>query len=569
MRGLSVVRRYRHGVLWGLLLLLAVPVAAQPVSPETQAERLLVRGMTQAYLDDHARAIELYEQALRLTPGRPTLLSALADAYTALDDLASARFYARQALAAAPDNLHYHEQVIHLAMKAGDDAEALAACHTLLQAFPGHRPTLRTLARLEAAAGHPKAALEALRTLAARAAPDAGMLTEMLQLYTRLEDEAGMERTLRSLIRLADDPAEYGRMLARLYERQGRPDEAVTLYEGLLSRNPDDAATALALASAYREAGRSAEADTLLARTLAGTAATPDQLLARAHLFLERDPTGAPARAAALMLARQALARAPRHAGALRLIGDLFFDDGAYAAAADTLARALEADPRDPARWDRAVEAYLRAARPLPAARLAEDGLLLFPGRPTLLRARAEAALAAGDDARARAFLTDALTALDDTAPDDAPTRALLLATLARTHGEAPTRADSLLDRALTLAPAAPPVQQQAAEVYLRQGRRLGQALEMARQAREADPTSASFLTTLGTVHLRLDHLEEAHRWTAAALEAGGGAPALERAGDVLARMGRFDEARQRWQAALDRVPGRRSLQQKLEALAH
>lgn len=567
----AFVRPARLGwvVFWLLGTLATTAATARQVGPETQAQRLLVRGMTRAYLDDHEQALQFYEQALRLTPGEPTLLSAMAESYAALDDLQTALFYAEQARSLAPETRYYHQHLIQLFIQAGETTRAAEACHSLLATFPDHLPTLRLLATLEAGAGHLEAALSALETVAARTAPTQALLAEMLQLYLRLGDDDGTEATLKSLLDVSDHPETHRKMLGDLYVRQGRTGEAAALYENALRERPGDVEAAMALAGLYRRLGRDAAADTLLAHTLAVPSATPAQLMARATAFRDRAGDDPHATTLARTLVRQVLRRQPGHPDALLLLGTLLFDEGAFAAAADTLALALEQNPRDPMTWDRTAEAYLKAFRPARAADVAEEGLMLFPGRPALLRAAAFGRLRAGDRGAAREHFEEALALREEEAPADSTERADLLSGLALTFPADAVRADSLFSRALALAPASAPVLNRYAAALADRGRDLPRALELAERARRQDPGNPAFLTTLGWVHFQMNHLEEALQWLERAVDAGGDARTYERAGDVLARMGRFDEARRRWRHALELTPDNRSLQTKLEQQPH
>jgi Tfp pilus assembly protein PilF len=67
-----------------------------------RAEQLFVRGLTRAYLGDHAGAAALYEQVLALRPQEAAVLGALAESHEARGEFAAARYYAERAVAAAP-----------------------------------------------------------------------------------------------------------------------------------------------------------------------------------------------------------------------------------------------------------------------------------------------------------------------------------------------------------------------------------------------------------------------------------------------------------------------------------
>ncbi|GIV59189.1 tetratricopeptide repeat protein [Rhodocaloribacter litoris] len=546
--------------------------APVPGRDEVRAEQLFVRGMTRAYLEDHEAALQLFQEALRLRPNEPAILSALADAYAALDDLPSALFYAEQARARAPDNVHYHEQVARLHLAAGDTARAVAAYEALLAVHPDYLPALQTLAHLQAGRGHYEAALAALERLHELTGDVPGLLDQMLQLYRRLGDNDGLETTLQRLLAREPNRPDYLQMLAELYVRQERAAEAATLYETLLARRPGDVELILALAHVYRAMGEEERARALVEQATGAAPASAGQRVAQATPFLERAGADPEAARAARHLLLQALELDPGHAGALEALGNLDFDTGAYAEAADRLTRAARLTPRRLDLWTRAAAATLQAGRAHRAADLAEEALLLFPGNLELLHTAAFAHLRLQQEKIARTHFEEALSLLqEETAPDPGLQADLMaglgLALARQADPSAPAaRIDSLFARARHLAPHRPAVLNLYATYLLEHRHAPEQALPPATEAVDLAPENPSFLGTLGRVYLQLGRLDEAERRLARAVATGrADATVYEHYGDLLARLGRTADARAFWQKALELHPGRAALQAKLQ----
>ncbi len=554
-------------LLLGMLFLWpALQVSAQTVD-QIQAERVFVRGMTRAYLGDHEAALRFYEEALRLAPNRPAILSAAAASHAALGDLPSAIFFAEQARALDPSNVYYHRQVAELYAQSGDVAHATAAYDTLLASHPGDAAAWLALARLYAAQGRLEDALTAFEHLRALSEDDPEVLTQMLQIYSRLGDPAGMERTLRRLLEIAPRP-EHRRMLAELFVREGRTEQAADLYESLLSDDPSDVESLLALSDLYRQMGRAAHADSLLDRSARAADATADQLLVQAKPFLERAVSDSAAAAAARRLLERALTREPTHYETLRALGNLLYETGEYDEAERRLSETLRLNPRDPELWNRAAGAALLAGRPSRAVEIAEEGLLLFPGHIDLMHTAALGYLDTYQNENARALLEQALDLLEES-PDASPRiRADLLAGLGMLytrHRDYHT-ADSLYARALAVDPDHAVALNNLAYSLAERDRDLDHALELALRAHALIPENPSFMDTLGWIFLKKDDLANAEKWLARALEAGG-ALALEHYGDLKARLGDLDAARDYWQRAFEQHPDRAELRSKLERL--
>ncbi len=544
------------------------PEASGQAGATAYAQQRFVRGLVRAELEDYDAAIRFYEEALRAAPGEAAILSALAGAHAAQDGLTAARYYARQARQAAPENTFYYFQEADLHREAGDAEEALATYRALLAQAPQNAEARFAFARTQVEAGRLNEALATYEALLERVGETPEIRTRMLELQRRLGDEAGMERTLEALI--AEEPEEslFRRLLSALYQQQGRPAEAVRQLEAALEEDPNDLEAALALVELYRATGRSDEAEALLSRSLGAENASTAQLVERAATLLaraERDPAAAEA---AERLLRQALDKDPDHAEALGMLGDLRFRAGAYAEAAPLLTRALEENPRSPERWFRAAAAHLQSGAARQAADVASEGLLLFDGQLPLVRVAAYALMDAGQNAAAARRFEEAVALLEETSTEGAAAeRADLLASLGLLHNRTGDAAasDSAYARALALNPDHALALNNYAYNLAERGESLDRALTMARRAVELDPESASFLDTLGWVYFKRGNLDEAARWIEKAVATGEASAAVyEHRGDVAAAQGRSGEAQRFWEMALEKSPDRPTLRQKL-----
>jgi tetratricopeptide (TPR) repeat protein len=396
---------------------------------------------------------------------------------------------------------------------------------------------------------------------------EAGVYTEMLRLYRETDNEAGAERTLRTLIDRRHNPSVYRRMLGQLYARQDRYREAIPLFETLLSETPNDPSVLSQLKMMYLETGQPEKADRL-GLQLNEESATPQQFVAQAQsLYEEAAALDSADTARILRLVRRALDQDPAHAPALDLLGTVRFEQGRYGQAAAAFERAVDENPRDPRRWQRAALAHLRADSVRQAAALAEEGRLLFPGRHELTGIEARAHLRLGAPETARARFRDALSELDSTATP-APERALLHAGLGRAlHALGrPGEAARAVDTALRLAPRDATVLSVCARTLADRGESLDRALRYARRAVEVAPSTPEVLGTLGWVQLRRKQYAAARRAFEDALAAGTpDAWVYERFGDLHRALGHPDLARRYWQKALERSPTPDSLQQKLD----
>jgi len=375
------------------------PARSTPgVDANIDAERLLVRGMTRAYVGDIQAAIRIYERALEKAPQEATILSALADAHAAREDLTSALFYARQARDQASSNPHYHRELARLQREAGRLADAVSTARDMVERFPDDADARRLLAEMLVAADQPREALSAYdQLLDVAPADEVDIRHAMLRLYRRLDDPDGIERTLHALADLRPADRSYRLELGRLYRQDGQLRAAIDVYRTLLGDHPSDPALVSDLAALYWQTDQPERADSLLRRYTRQENATPEQRVGQAQA-LYRGAAVETASDTALTrtitrLLESALEQAPSNATALQLLGQLRYDAGQYADAGSLLTQALDQNPKAPARWVLAASAYLQADQADLAADTAEEGLLLFPGQFPLVRISAFAHL--------------------------------------------------------------------------------------------------------------------------------------------------------------------------------
>ena len=419
-------------------LLLAAPATAQQSAPSperqaAEAEQYFVRGMTRAYVGDYEEAVELYERALGFAPDEAAVLAALAEAHEALGDATTAIFFASRAVAAAPDEPSGYRHLAGLQLSTGDTDGALDTYQRLLAADPRDVGALTALARIQQQSGRLDDALATYETLLARVGENGAVRVRMLAIYRQQDDTAGAVRALEALTALDPGNSTLQRELAEVYAATGRPADAIRTLEAFLAERPDDAEARLQLAGLYRTTGDAERADALLGSLGAVTNASADPTGQAAALYrrAEDDPDAADT---ALRLLETADANGSADAEALLMLGDLRFRAGAWAGAADALARALADDPRNPAAWAQRVEAHVRADQPDAALDVADEALLLFPGQVALLRASGFAHAGAGRLADALRLYAQALALLDEEEPDDDTERSRLLEYLGDAH---------------------------------------------------------------------------------------------------------------------------------------
>ena len=570
-----------RSLLWGVLMAVlwtgsALTADAQartqggdsPIPAE--AERLFVRGMTHAFLDDYERAIAFYERALERAPRQAAILSALADAQAEQGEFDTAIFYAEQAYQTASQNTHYSLQLAGLYKETGATEDAIDQYRALIEAKPRTTEAYQSLADLLSNNNQPRAALGVYRDLIDRTGASPRTYLNMLRLHRRLNDTEGIRSTLQALVELQPNEPYFRRELADFYADQGATEQAIRAYERVLESSPDDAQTALALAKLYRATDQPEKASQLLDRVLDTENASAEQLVQRARPFYQRAQRDSNAAKSAVPLLERALELDSDNEAALRMLGTLRFRNGAYAEAGDLLTRALDQNPRAPERWAQAAAAYLQAGQSARAAEVADEGLLLFPGQLPLVRVSAYALMESNQNAEAIERFETVLGLIEDeTGVSDQRARFSAALGLLYSRTKDYEASDRYYEQALAADSTLTLALNNYAYSLAERGTRLDRALELARRAVDLDPNQASFLDTLGWVYFQRDALEQARKWIRQAIDTGdASATVYEHLGDIYEAQGDTSQARKYWREALDRAPDRPSLQEKLDASA-
>ncbi len=566
-------------LLGGLNPTVAAPASSAPPADTTnpQVQRFLIQGTTQTQLGDYEEAITYFEAALEQAPEEPVLLDALAEAYEAQGDLATALFYAQQAQTRGSSCPYYYHRLAKVQRAAEEPAAALSTYERLLDQLPNHTAAYRTRATLQADLGRTEAAVQSYETYLTRVdRPPISVYRRLLSLYREMGETEGIEETLRILVDRRPNHRIYRRRLGEHYANENRPAEALTLLAPLARQFPDDTALQHQVRQLAHQTGQpvSVSVGTPGVDSLAQSRASTDELVHRAQSKYDAAIASSPPDTTRLRTAedllQRALNRSPNHKAALSLRARLYEAWGRPEQAGRMLERLLELDPRTSERWTRAARAYQQAHLYADAANVAEEGFLLFPGHTLLVRIAGFARLHSNASARARDHFRDALSLLDDSA--DAGERAVLHAGLGLAYSrlDRPEEAIEALERARSLAPDHPKVLRLYAMSLALRNERLDHALDLAEQAVEQAPESPSAHHTLGWVHFRRNEVEAARRHLRIALDTGSpSATLLERFGDVQQALGNDAAAQTYWQRAADRAPDRSSLREKLKAPAN
>ena len=232
--------------MWEGLVGVLEKEAREAGTPQARAE--VLKRMAQVYREkqvDPRRAIQLYEQALEVTPQDAVALRALSDLYERENDWEGHARSLRRLLDFSATKIERLNLLRKLAAvygdKVGDVEEATWACTEVLESVPGDRDSLSRLEGLLEEAGRWQRLLKTLEyhaETAATPAEKAKILKRMaLVAGDKLDDDLDAITRWEAVRKLSPDDVEAVTALSDLYEKIGRWPELVALIERRLHRS--------------------------------------------------------------------------------------------------------------------------------------------------------------------------------------------------------------------------------------------------------------------------------------------------------------------------------------------
>jgi tetratricopeptide (TPR) repeat protein/tRNA A-37 threonylcarbamoyl transferase component Bud32 len=513
-----------------------VAIAATPRQKLNLYERMAA--LHEEEFLNHARAAECREQVLAIDPANEAALTALPRDYRALEEWERLEQLYEHHARITDDEARRVELMLQrarvLSENVGSPDEAMRVFEQVLEQQPTHGGALEALARLREQAGDAAAALSAIEALAGQALTPSARA----ELWTRA---------------------------ARLVQGRGDLDGAIDRYKRALEADPADVAAATALRQGYAARGESASVVALIEQELARTEGTMAK--ARLHAELARvQHDDLRNGEAAEANARAAIELDPTNADALLVLGDLAYEGERFVEASKYLeplvSRAASLPTDDATRvLVRFIEAYGRT-------------VVERVSSPPPEQERESWVPPAASVAQEHPRLAAAVEALEQVAPDEAEILLRVGRVLFDCGDVRAARGtyERLLEKhGSDLAHADYAGVLWRLGEALRQSGELEKAVDLLRDAAEADPGSPGPLQALARVYEQTEDWEELIRTKLRRLEVAKGEERFElllQIGDVeFTKLNDRGRASRTYVTALEEHPDDRKLLTKLMQL--
>jgi tetratricopeptide (TPR) repeat protein len=514
-----------------LSILVLVPLASVAlgargiVEPqdERRAKEYFITGTSLQQIDRHAEAILEFQESLRHDSSAVTLAS-IARSFMALKKFDRARYHAE--LAARMDSTipMVWETLAEVLVSTGAYDEAVDAYERLRTLAPSARQ-LYTLGRLY----EPRDARKAIEIfeMLVKDRPDPEIIMLLSDLYARVKDTVGQIRTMERALQTSPGESEFAADLVRLYVQAGRVADAASMLHGWAGA---------AYATFDKERVWAAGLLALLqdSSVTASHAADVLQLVRSIDAPLRRS-WRIQAMAGALALRMQE-----------RQLADARFHD------------AIDVAGSDPDVPVQVALAYFNAELHKPGFDVLARSAPGFPADPRFPYFMGIACVQMQQDSAGIVLFKRTLQ-IDATFSDAWVQLAMIYDNLGRSDS-----AETAYAEALRLDPENHLVNNNFAYALAVRGQELDRARSMAWRALQQNPSNPAYLDTYAWILHRLGDNDQARSFIERAIERGGNATHHEHHGDILEGLGLIDQAIKAWERSLELDPSRESVRSKL-----
>lgn len=573
-----LVHRTLRTTLLGCLVLLAAcgggkavtggaPPATDPEmggrpSPASDKRATVMRVFmeaTQARLGGQlAKAVQLYQQCLKLDPGNAASMFELAKLAHQAQNFPQALDYAKRAVATDKENIWYRFLLADLYGQNRQFNDAAGVYRDVLAKWPERTEVHFELANALAQGGQVDAAVKALADLEKRIGPNGELLMQQFNLLMGTgrfaEAEAVMQRAI------AADPKEpqYQGMLAEVYEQQGDTAKALAQYQKALAADPGNSMLRIALAEHYYATGRMEDAYRELGEAFLDPELDIDAKMQVLIGFFEmtehegEKPSDRPDLIRRSYTLIEALERAHPESGKPNTIhGDFLMRDGKLLEAREQFRMAASKEKDRYPIYFQLMQLDLQLGDYEGLRTDAEECIAMFPTAPEnhLYHGIALSQLERHGEA------VEALITGRDLVVDNPPLLAQFWTSLGDTYNAAKEHAksDQAYERSLALVPDNPGALNNFAYFLSVRGEQLDKAERMSKRSLELAPEEATYMDTYAWVLFRQKKYAEARTWIEKALVGGGqSGEVVEHYGDILFELGDKAGAMEQWRKAKD-----------------
>ncbi len=548
----------------------ASTAAGAPGDKRAQVMRVFMEA-TQARLGGQIpKAVQLYQQCLKLDPTNGAAHFELAKLYHQGQNFPAAVDHAKRAVAADKENIWYRFLLADLYAQNEQSNEAATVYRDVLAKWPDRYEVYFDLANMLAYAGKVDEAIKVFDDQEQRFGLSEELIMHEFSMLSQHDRMSEAQALVERAVKVYPDTPQYMGLLAEIYDRQGEHDKALEQYRRTLERDPDNSMLRIALAEHYYGVGRMEEAYNELGLAFLDPDLDIDakmQVLIGFFEMTEREgeqPNDRPdliRRSYALI---ESLEKAHPESGKPHTIhGDFLLRDGKLEEARDQFREALRTEKERFPIHMQLLQLDLQLSDHEALHADAEEAISIFPTvpEPYIYNGIALSQLKQHEAA------IETLITGRDMVVDNPPLLAQFWSSLGDAYNEAGryTDSDKAYDKALALEPDNSGTLNNYAYYLSVRNTQLEKAERMSARSLELAPGSATFMDTYAWVLFRLGRYADARVWIEKAVASGEvDGVVVEHHGDILYEIGDKAGALEQWRRAKEIGGGSELLDRKI-----
>jgi putative PEP-CTERM system TPR-repeat lipoprotein len=339
-----------------------------------------------------SEAIDYINRARTAVPNDPTAGVKLVGVYETRQDWDKAKAVAGELVAQFPRDANVQIAQAAAFLGSGNTKGAVSSYRRAYEIAPNSVPILSRYVTLLTSAKEFREARSVLQEAATRDPQNASFKSDLIRLEAAIN---GLDAALAKARDFKKDDPEnslYDLVSAELYEKAGRPQDAIALLETAVKARPSDNGLTMALSRLYTSAGDPKKAEVVLAHRLA---ADPKSLAVRAALARLYQTTGRIDDAKKNY--DELLSQSPADVAALLGLAEIVIAQKKWPEATDYISRARTTAPNDPAPGLLLVNMYGLQQDWKNAASAAAELVTRFPANIEVLDAQGRVQIATRD----------------------------------------------------------------------------------------------------------------------------------------------------------------------------
>ncbi|MCB0706463.1 MAG: tetratricopeptide repeat protein [Saprospiraceae bacterium] len=532
---------------------------------DVQRQGMYIEANQQRLLGNYAKAIKIFEDLLIEEAENDALNYELARTYEAGDELQSAIYQAKIAVALQPDNEWYGVYLADLYQKTGQDNEAAEVYENLVNAYPDRESFFYKWAYFLVRANRASQALKVYETMEDRFGMSEELSRRKHTLYLGVGDFKKAEKELVKLVELFPYNTEYLHLLAGFYEQMHEDNKARAVYARIIELDPNDSRAAIAVTDYENPASNDVNYLRSLQAIFVKRDVSLDVKMVQLIPFIQKvaDTGDQDLANAALSLTAILDEIHPGEAKVHAAIGDLYYYSDQKDLARTYYEKALQEDESVYQVWEQYLYTCLETNANDKLLSYSESALDVFPNQVKLYYLNAIGYSRKGESRSAIAALEQALLMTGR----NLALQLQVYHLLGKSYQEIGNydRSGDAYSRALELDPNSAAVLTDFSYMLAMRGVNLGKAKEMAARANEIFPNNAQAQHTYGWVLYRLQEYKAAKDWIGRALKlAPEDTMILEHYGDVLYQLNEQEAAIRNWEQAAAKGGGSELLDRKI-----